>query len=177
MHEFFYLGSGTALAADWYVVSGDTGNQIKYYQTTTSYAQTNWSSAITSADSLNTFLNDAVQSGDTVYIKEGTYNLSVEINLENKLLHLFGGFTGTETNLSYRKLDTNITTLNANANEDNRRRVFKITTDSTIDSFTIMGGNVNGTGNQDGGGGICIWSDNPTITNCTITGNASYFVS
>ncbi|MBR0317121.1 MAG: hypothetical protein IJQ99_09665, partial [Synergistaceae bacterium] len=108
-------------------------------------------------------MNDAaVQSGDTVYIKEGTYKLSGRIYLNDKLLHLYGGFNGTETNLSNRSSDIG-TTLDAQKNND---RVLEIKTNSTIDSFTITGGNT-----SNSGGGIYISNSSPIITNCTITGN------
>ena len=111
-------------------------------------------------------MNDAaVQSGDTVYIKEGTYKLSNQIDLSSKVLHLYGGFAGTETTSSDR--ESNIgTTLNANADSSNRRRVLNIITNSTIDGFTITGGNT-----SNSGGGIYIKNSSPIITNCTITSN------
>ena len=164
-------GGGTALATDWYVVSGDTGNQIKFFKaTTTSYDINNWSSADSSTNTstdINTFLSDtAVESGDTVYIKEGTYKLSTEIKLD-KVLHLYGGFAGTETTLSDRNSNTG-TILDANANSSNQRSVFNISTNSTIDGFTITGGYVS---RNEGGGGIYISSGTQIITNCTIRDN------
>ena len=165
--SFFHLGSGTALAANsWYVVSGDTGNQIKYYKDENATTYSNkWSQATNTSTDINTFLNDAaVQSGDTVYIKAGTYRLSGEIDLTSKILHLYGGFSGTEETSSDR--ESNIgATLDANSGS---YMVLNITTNSTIDSFTITGGNYNGSG-----GGIFINSSNPTITNCTITDNTA----
>ncbi|MBQ7559650.1 MAG: right-handed parallel beta-helix repeat-containing protein, partial [Synergistaceae bacterium] len=161
------MGGGKAFAADWYVVSGDTGNQIKYYQASTPYNVNNWSSANSStntANDLNTFLNNNVQDGDTVYIKAGTYKLSAEINL--KLLYLYGGFDGTETTSSDRNFETG-TILDAAANRSTPRRVLIIETASTIDGFTIKGGYL-----EDNGGGIYI-NGSPTITNCIITGNAT----
>ena len=106
----------------------------------------------------------AVESGDTVYIKEGTYKLSTEIKLD-KVLHLYGGFDGTETTSSDRNSDTG-TTLDA---QNSNYRVLNISTNSTIDGFTITGGKINGNG--DSGGGIYIDDGSPRITNCTIRGN------
>ena len=165
MHEFFFnLEGGTALAANWYVVSdGDAA------PTTVKYSSTSWTAADTgtTATDLNTFLNSStVASGDTVYIKAGEYKLSAQIDLTSKVLHLYGGFAGTETTSSDRDLDTNRTTLNANADATNKRSVLYIRTNSTIDGFTIKGGS------NDYGGGIYI-SGNPTITNCTIAGNTA----
>ncbi|MBR0253843.1 MAG: right-handed parallel beta-helix repeat-containing protein, partial [Synergistaceae bacterium] len=82
--------------------------------------------------------------------------------MNDKLLHLYGGFNGTETNLSNRSSDIG-TTLDAQKNND---RVLEIKTNSTIDSFTITGGNT-----SNSGGGIYISNSSPIITNCTITGN------
>ncbi|MBR0076150.1 MAG: right-handed parallel beta-helix repeat-containing protein, partial [Synergistaceae bacterium] len=171
MREFFFNfgGGGTAFATSWYVVvSGDNNGvtEIKYASSDAEYEQSKWSQATNTSTDINTFLNDAaVLSGDTVYIKEGTYKLSGYINLQNKVLHLYGGFTGTETTSSDRKSDIG-TTLDANADSSNLHRVLTITTNSTIDGFTITGGNYNGTC-----GGILITNSSPTITNCTITGN------
>ena len=179
--SFFNLGGGKALAADWYVVSGDTGNEIKYFKaSTTSYDVSNWSNAnsYTVSTDLNTFLNDynIVQSGDTVYIKAGKYKLSdaIRLGLQNnwdsplyeRNLHFYGGFAGDETTLSDRKLDANTTTLDAN----NSSKVLVITADSTIDGFTMTGGY------GDNGGGIKIGGNSsPTIINCTITGNTANY--
>ncbi|MBR0233852.1 MAG: right-handed parallel beta-helix repeat-containing protein, partial [Synergistaceae bacterium] len=109
-------------------------------------------------------MSNDVQVGDTVYIKEGTYILSGQIDLSSKLLHLYGGFDGTETTSSDRNFETG-TILDANANS----RVLKIETASTIDGFTIKGGYCDG--DDSDGGGIYISYSNPIITNCTITGN------
>ncbi|MBQ6738124.1 MAG: right-handed parallel beta-helix repeat-containing protein, partial [Synergistaceae bacterium] len=109
-------------------------------------------------------MSNDVQVGDTVYIKEGTYILSGQIDLSSKLLHLYGGFDGTETTSSDRNFETG-TILDADANS----RVLKIETASTIDGFTIKGGYCDG--DDSDGGGIYISYSDPIITNCTITGN------
>ncbi|MDY6422019.1 MAG: right-handed parallel beta-helix repeat-containing protein, partial [Synergistales bacterium] len=188
MHEFFFnLEGGTALAANWYVVSdGDAA------PTAVKYSSTSWTDANTgTANDLNTFLSDDVASGDTVYIKAGEYKLSAQIDLSSKVLHLYGGFAGTETTSSDRSSDIG-TTLNA---QKQSYRVLSITTDSTIDGFTIKGGNINGNGGgiyidnsstptiinctityntaKGGGGGFYINNGTPTITNCTITDNTA----
>ncbi|MBQ6738403.1 MAG: putative Ig domain-containing protein, partial [Synergistaceae bacterium] len=134
------------------------------YTSSDVYNQDKWSQATTTASDLRTFLNTTLtstNSGDIVYIQNGDYKLSGTISL-SKTLHLYGGFTGEETTSSDRKLSTQTTTLNANGSS----YVIFITTNSTLNGFTITGGQY-----SSGVGGVYIDGCSPTITNCTITGN------
>ncbi|MBQ7069554.1 MAG: right-handed parallel beta-helix repeat-containing protein, partial [Synergistaceae bacterium] len=144
-----------------------TDKAIKYTSSDVEYNQSKWSEAInngTSVNALNTFLTNTttsyttpVNSGDIVYIQSGDYNLSSQIYLGSRTLHLYGGFSGDETTSSDRKLNTNTTRLS--------HSYINITSNSTtVDGFTITGST---------SGGIYISSSSPTITNCTITGNSS----
>ncbi|MBR0234025.1 MAG: hypothetical protein IJQ47_08255, partial [Synergistaceae bacterium] len=140
-----------------------TDKAIKYTSSDVEYNQSKWSEAInngTSVNALNTFLTNTttsyttpVNSGDIVYIQSGDYNLSSQIYLGSRTLHLYGGFSGDETTSSDRKLNTNTTRLS--------HSYINITSNSTtVDGFTITGST---------SGGIYISSSSPTITDCTIT--------
>ena len=114
-----------------------------------------------------------------------------QINLDNKVMYLYGGFAGTEESLSDRKFKST-TILDADSNG----RVFYINKEyAMIDGFTITGGigtegtagagsypeiincSIHGnTAGSSGGGGICINNNaNVTVTNCTITGNSTNY--
>ncbi|WP_299013462.1 LamG-like jellyroll fold domain-containing protein [uncultured Polaribacter sp.] len=144
-----------------------------------------WADAYTS-------LEEAVdrKTGKEFWVAAGTYvpsarNKSFRIGNENKL---YGGFSGTETNLSERNVKTNVTILSGDINNndtgldfsgnnrgDNAFNIIKIIADDTVlDGFTIQDGHANGsTGDQKGGAGIFINSGtkNTTIKNCIFKNN------
>ncbi|MBN1513142.1 MAG: right-handed parallel beta-helix repeat-containing protein, partial [Phycisphaerae bacterium] len=82
--------------------------------------------------------------------------------------HVYGGFAGTETQLSERDWVANVTILDGQADG----RVVTVSAGheiSTIDGFTIRNGS-----SPNGGGIYCLYAA-PTIANNTITGNSSYY--
>ena len=133
-----------------------------------------WSDAYTSLDAAIT----ASTTSNEIWVASGTYKpagtgRTTTFNLKNGL-KMYGGFNGTETNLSERNPTTNVTILsgdingNDNANisasestrQDNSYHVLTVRgnlRDILIDGFTISGGNANG----------------PTLT--TGTASAQYF--
>ncbi|MFB0947868.1 MAG: right-handed parallel beta-helix repeat-containing protein, partial [Spirosomataceae bacterium] len=131
------------------------------------------------------------------------------VNNRNKNFHLatdmkiYGGFAGTETQLSQRDAVTHITILSGDfsgddgvtgsgstfaitGNTENAYHVMitaNLTAAAVIDGFTIKGGNANGSGSivyqsetydNAYGGGMHNRSSSPTITNTTFSYNTAY---
>ena len=101
---------------------------------------------------------------------------------------MYGGFVGTETNLGQRPRINPVTgnpssttlsgAIGAAGNSDNSYHVINnpsgLTNAAVLDGFVITGGNANGTSSPDNaGGGIYNPDGNPTVTNCTLLGNAA----
>lgn len=101
-------------------------------------------------------------------------------------LRLYGGFAGFEDQRDQREPLTHLTILSGDLNaddgpagtnlEDNSFHVIKIRCENelntTIDGFTITGGNAAGDPPNDVGGGI-LFNGVATIRNCVFTGNAA----
>lgn len=150
---------------------------------------TSWSDA---SNDLNAVLF-AAQSGDQVWVAKGTYlptadyDRNIAFNVKSDV-KIYGGFAGSETQLSQRDYIANTTVLsgelNTSSTADNSYNVvlFKNASAATsLDGFTISGGTGNGSGttgarNRCGGG---IYNDgagnssSPTIANCIIQNNSS----
>ncbi len=152
---------------------------------------TSWTDAYTD---LQSALSAAVE-GDTIWVASGTYKPTVDKTGNNspadprtktfKLVSnapVYGGFAGTETRLKDRDPVSNATTLSGDIgtpddNTDNCYSVVWSVNYSSLDGFTIMGGNGNGTvsGETDLGGGVANKSvSNVRIRNCTFRNNFSY---
>ena len=105
----------------------------KYYVAPISSGNTNGSSWVNASASLKTIL-DAAVAGDTVWVASGTYkptdtlNRLLSFNIKDGV-KVFGGFSGTETNLIQRDIIANKTILSGNIG---------IETDSTDNSSTVV---------------------------------------
>ena len=158
---------------------------------------------------------DAAVAGDTLWVAAGTYKPTSApdgstADLRDRSFHLitnikiFGGFAGTENELSQRDFLANETilsgdfddndsvigigdTLSISNNSDNAYHVFMLTsaTSAILDGFTIKGGNANGSGQkylngykffQYVGGGIYIRSGNIQLSNLKIINNSASIV-
>lgn len=97
---------------------------------------------------------------------------------------IYGGFVGTETQLSQRNWETNKTILSGDIgvegdSTDNCYHVFYHTPDmlisnhAVLDGFKITAGNADGTDPHDKGGGMYSKSSLPTIKNCLFAINSS----
>jgi hypothetical protein len=169
---------------------------------------TSWTNAYT--DLQNAL--DAASVNDQIWVATGTYLPTASpdgtADNRNKAFHLatdmkvYGGFAGTETQLSARNAVTNITilsgdfigndivigsgsTLSITDNTENAYHVMitaKLTVAAVIDGFTIKGGNANGNGSityqsafygNRNGGGIYNYASAPTVTNTTFLYNTA----
>jgi hypothetical protein len=129
----------------------------------------------------------------TYYPDEGDSLINDDRNARFQLkkgVAIYGGFAGTETQLSQRNWQTNITILsgdlqqddgvNFTNNKDNAYHVVQsIASDSTgvLDGFTIKGGNANvgGTLPNDAGGGFVNYNSSCKIANCIFSENTASF--
>jgi hypothetical protein len=174
---------------------------------------TSWANAYTNLQDAI----DAANANDQIWVAAGTYlptkdhtGNSTPTNNRDKNFHLatdmkiYGGFAGTETQLSARDAATNITILSGDfigddgvtgsgsafaitGNTENAYHVMitaYLTAAAVIDGFTIKGGNANGSGvlisyqsqthRNNGGGGMSNRSSSPTITNTTFSYNTAH---
>ena len=127
-------------------------------------------------------------SGQQIWAAAGTYTpgatRSATFTLNNGVA-LYGGFTGTETQLSQRNPTTHVTTLSgeigAAGTSDNSYHV--VTGGETagapdpftvLDGFTVTAGNANGGTDSDAsGGGMFNEFSSPTLTDVNFTGNSA----
>jgi predicted outer membrane repeat protein len=139
------------------------------------------------------------QEGNQIWVATGTYKPGGDMPTIGSYyqfphnLKMYGGFAGTETMLTERNIEANVTVLSGDHNgddvndnfadfrTDNSQHVIwltdTITNVSTIDGFTVRNGNTadaDGSGNDRRGGGILTYGA-PTIRNCTFTQNVGYF--
>jgi len=116
-----------------------------------------------------------------VWVKAGTYVPTVG-SARNKTIALrtnvalYGGFAGTETELAARKPNDNKTILSGDLGtvgdtSDNAFHVVTAADHTTIDGFTITGGNAVGSEDAVSGGGMLNQSLFVTIANCTFANN------
>lgn len=121
---------------------------------------------------------NAISADDEIWVAAGTYTET--INLKSTV-SIYGGFAGTETSLSQRDWNSNISTIDANSAGSAVTVPEGSTTDTVIDGFTIT----NGSGSNypdptyvmqptNGGGGIYCVNASCTIRNNTIIANTAY---
>lgn len=161
---------------------------------------------------------DTAAENDVIWVAAGMYlpqqipnGSSSGVTNRNNAYHLdkdlqiYGGFVGTETQLSERDILLNETILSGDFNDDdvvigndstlsismNTENAYHViitanlTSAAIIDGFSINGGNANGTVAIDyngitfyrnNGGGMYNYYSFPTLTNVTFSGNAAYYV-
>ena len=94
---------------------------------------TSWDLAL---DSIDTALEIAT-SGDEIWIKEGLYSPAESTGFTMKdNVDVYGGFSGTESALSERSWEDNVTTLSG----ENEATHVVIAANSILDGFTITEG-------------------------------------
>lgn len=106
--------------------------------------------------------------GDSIFVAAGTYQPPASQYFSMKDgVKLYGGFTGTETQLSQRDWVTNVTILQGNGNTVIRNYNNGLSNQAVLDGFTVTGGD-----GADGGGMLNVLCS-PTISNCTFSNNAA----
>ena len=147
-----------------------------------------WKDAFTNLDSAI----DQTDSGQ-IWVAAGTYKPSLNAQYYsfktftiNKQIALYGGFKGTETRLSQRDVQKNVTILSGDVgtqgvDDDNTPRVVSVI--GAVDSLTIIDGftitsayYTDYKGYDYNNGGIYIWcSGDPEVRNCTIKNNHGFY--
>jgi subtilisin-like proprotein convertase family protein len=193
--------TATGVFIDWsitYETATNVTNNIFYVNKDATGANngTSWTDAFT--DPSEVVLSPNVSDGDTVWVAAGTYYpvfdenadptpsdlRTKEFALIDLDLNIYGGFNGTETQLSQRNWANNPTILSGDIGvvgdeTDNCYTVFKAINSSFIlDGFTISNGYANGLSgssiSQKNGAGILIvnaLSQSVLINNCIIKDN------
>ncbi|MEZ5975396.1 MAG: right-handed parallel beta-helix repeat-containing protein [Planctomycetota bacterium] len=151
-----------------------------------------WANAYQGSGGLKLAIAAAV-SGDEIFVAQGTYlpgnpgQRTLSFQMRNGVT-IYGGFLGNETSAYGRPafgVAPTILSADLMGNDgsglrtDNSYHVVTTAgTNSTavLDGFYIMGGNANGTSNNDRGGGIlCLSGVSPKIQNCWFEGNTCVF--
>ena len=185
----FDLGQGTTTLTsyaelDAFVSKMSLTPQIHYVKWDASGANngSSWTDAYTDLQSALA----AASSGDEIWVAAGTYkptsgtDREISFTLKNGVA-VYGGFAGTETLLSQRNYETNVTVLSgdigvAGDNSDNSYHVVvgsNTDNSAVLDGFTITSGNANGSDANPFGGGMYTFTGSPTIINITFTDNAA----
>jgi len=97
---------------------------------------------------------ETAQTGDEVWVKFGEYKEGVSVNIKQGV-SFFGGFTGTETQLEQRDLETSPTIINGE-----QTFITCVKNSGTFDGFHITEGSESGISNSYG-----------TIANCEVYNN------
>lgn len=132
-------------------------------------------------------------AGDTIWVAKGIYyptngiDRNISFVLRNGV-HLYGGFAGTESDLTQRDFQLNITTLSGNigappGNDNSYHVLLGAGLDSTtvLDGFVVSGGMANGSGENDNGGGLLllpspdVYLSAPIIQHCRFEFNFALY--
>ncbi len=129
----------------------------------------NWLNAVSIERAIN-----IVQSQDEIWIKKGTYPISQLLDVSSSLnsVSIYGGFSGTETNLSQRNYVANATILDGQQST----QIMEINGDHIlIDGVGFKNGYIDGLASttNTGGGAIRVKGDFITIKNCHFFDNLS----
>lgn len=150
-------------------------------------------------------LQDAIDKlasaqGGEIWLTEGTYYPTVhyqdEDNYRDKMfvmkpgVRLYGGFSGYETHIIQRNFDVNASVLSGDVLQNGNIYDYSyhtvlfcpdfgiIDTTCILDGVHVTRGNAYGPHMRKTGGGVCIYSENntisPIIRNCRIYGNFAY---
>ncbi|HRJ14910.1 MAG TPA: putative metal-binding motif-containing protein, partial [Saprospiraceae bacterium] len=125
-------------------------------------------------------------NGDEIWVAAGTYkpttgtNRNISFVMKNGVA-IYGGFNGTETQLSQRNWAANVTVLSGDIgvigyHSDNSFHVILnsqngLNNTALLDGFTISGGDANDFYPNNSGGGMCNFASSPAVANCIFTDN------
>ncbi len=102
-----------------------------------------------------------------IWVQTGTYYPSAMLTIPDSV-KMYGGFSGTETDLSQRDFVGNPTIIDA---QKKFGSVVRLSPFAELNGFTIQNGNANDNPHKNGGG---VWmDDNSTIANCKIINNSA----
>ena len=165
--------------------NSQTQASILYVSQNASGSCASWANAC----DLQTALTTA-QTGDQIWVAAG-YHITGESGNREATFQLksgvaiYGGFDGTETSLSQRDFETNLTILSGDvgAEGDNTDNAYHVVTGSGVDATAILDGFTITHGNADGyaldyynlGGGMYSVSGSPTLTNIIFNNNIAHF--
>ena len=145
---------------------------------------------------LQTALTSAA-NGDQIWAAAGTYKPTTDVNNRDATFQLkegvaiYGGFAGTETELTGRNPRRYVTILSGDIdnNDDQTPVITNLATEShntansyhvvtgannaTLDGFTITAGNASASSSSPNGGGMYISGVSPTLTNIIFSGNSA----
>ncbi len=120
-------------------------------------------------------------AGNEIWVAAGTYLPSTTNNRFESFtipsgVKLYGGFAGTETQLSARNPKLNTTILSGNIGDTNTKNdnsytvviMYNVTEQTLLDGFTITGGN-----GAEHGAGIINQQGSPVINQCIIANNSA----
>ena len=125
-----------------------------------------------SFSSIQTAITGA-NSADEVWVAAGTYTESITMKSG---VNVYGGFDNSDTLLSDRDHETNVTIIDASslAAASKYHVVTFSSVTAILDGFTITGGAAAGSSSDQEGGGIYLVSaDDSEINNCIITANSA----
>ncbi len=112
----------------------------------------------------------ASAAGDQIWVRKGNYVLPAPLSV-NKAVAIYGGFEGTETELTQRDVAANPTVINGN---NAVLHAVDISANATLDGFTITGGNASGsTGVDKRGGGVYAHDCSAIVAHCIVKNNAA----
>jgi len=171
-YEFQYQYSNITIYVDGSVGSGGNGS--------------NWGNAY----KYLSYALGAAEAGDTIFVAEGTYKptttgLSNPRTATFQLVNgvtVYGGFPTGGDSFTNRDPQTYVTTLSGDIGDggDTADNCYHVVTSDSCDSTTILDGFTITAGNANGssypyycGGGMYNSNSNPTLTDCTFSGNSS----
>lgn len=159
------LHSTDTMAPEFAISLSGTGAGSRFYVRQGNPAVGNGQSWATAFASLNAALaSPLVLAHSEIWVQQGTYNLTTNL-LVNRPLSLYGGFAGSETELSQRDWQSRPVVVDAGYSN----LCFEILTNATVDGFMVQGGRP--PSGYEPGGGFRVKGGDVLIANSTIRNN------